>query len=99
MTQFTFRCPGCQQAIALRGQYRGRHVKCPKCQTVIALPPAAGRPAANASVTPPRTGPGPSMPAPAHRGVMPNMKNTDDADDLGVHPRCNGVVSPSSWAS
>ena len=74
MTQFTFRCPGCQQAIACPEQYRGRNVKCPKCQTVIAVPPAAVRPAGTASTSPPRTGPGPSVATPAHRGAMPDTK-------------------------
>jgi ubiquitin-protein ligase len=37
---FEFRCPGCEAALRLRVEFRGKKVRCPRCRNVVSAPEA-----------------------------------------------------------
>jgi hypothetical protein len=84
MFPFTIVCSNCRQSMACAEQYRGRRVKCPRCLAVIAVPPAAGRPAGAVSVGPPRLPAAPVVspplrPAPPPRPLIRQPNSLLDA--------------------
>ena len=53
MGQIRLACPGCRQPITCSEENRGHQVRCPRCQEVITVPQAVGRPAASTQATVP----------------------------------------------
>src|SRR4051812_10676226 len=88
-------CPSCDKKLQVKDELAGRKVKCPGCQTVVAVPAAKVKTAPRKAEDNERVSPAPSKgPAhgerPAKKNVRPARKEESDKDEEEKRPAKKG---------